>query len=164
MAASVPEPRPSTAAALSGSGVIGSRQHFNRAGLRLVERGRLVVLCFTLLWVSLASMQGSGMHRSRYTALLGLASEGTPERGLAPPFESAGSESPSGGKCCEGASKGCRHSLCFPIWKPPVSSLWLSSTRKRISAVVCVAPSPTSPGVTNLATLSCCSECWGELV
>lgn len=48
-------------------------------------------------------------------SMLGLASEGTPERGLAPPFESAGSESPSGGKCCEGASKGCRHLLCFPI-------------------------------------------------
>ena len=68
MAASVLEPRPSTAKALGGSGVTGSRQHFGRAGLCLVERGRLVVPCFTLLWVSLAWRQGSGMHRGRYTA------------------------------------------------------------------------------------------------
>ena len=67
MAASVLEPRPSTAVALSGSGVTGSRQHFGQAGLRLVERGRLVVLCFTL-WVTLAWRQGSGLHRGRYTA------------------------------------------------------------------------------------------------
>ena len=165
MAASVLEPRPSAAAALSGSGVTGSRQHFGQAGLRLVERGRLVVLCFTLLWVSLAWRQGSGMHRGRYTARWawlprGLLREAWPL--LSRPWDQSHRRVVSAVRArLRGVDIHCAflfESLQWVLYD-------FRPRGKEFPLFQCaLLRPPRPPGVTNLATLSCCSEYWGELV